>query len=677
MTTARLRALLADSPSLPLLLAAVGVLLWLAASDAGFEPTTAYPASLAVLALLVVGALALPPPRPSRAARAAVPLLLAYGLWCGLSILWADQQGVAWDAANRVLLYTLLLALFAAWPVSGRAALVVLGAFALGAAGIALVVLLKADAESRPGDYFLIARFIEPLGYANANACFFFMATLPSVFLASRRELPAPLRGVFLGGAGLSMGMVLLGQSRGWLFAVVPSVIIFVLLVPGRARLLLALALLGAGTAAMSGPALDVYDSFTPGRSLAGPLDEAVARILLVAGGLALAGALVALADRRVDPGSHAARRTGRVVVAATAALLVAAAVAGVVRAGDPIDQARDAWDEFKAGERQDAFAGESRLTDSLSTSRYDQWRVAWENFESAPVIGVGADNYQQDYLERGETGIKPRYPHSVELMALSETGLIGALLLFGALGTALAAVGGAAWRGRREPTLAAACAGAAAAACVYWLLHASTDWLFELPALGGSAMALLGLALAALAGERVAAEPATAAARRSPRAARALAGALAVLIALSFLAPWLSARDVKLAASGWRADPDGAFDRLDRAAAVNPLSAIPDLTAGSIAVALDRLDEAESHFRAARSRDPRDSYALLELGAIASERGRRREAVALLADAYAREPRDEIVKEALQRARRGRRLDVSQLNDQIRKATQSRIAPG
>ncbi len=674
MAALRPRELLAESPSLPLLLVAVGVVVWVGASDGGFDATTWYPGAALMLALVAVGLLALPRPRLSRAAAVAVGLLVAYGLWCGLSIAWADQQGVAWDAANRALMYALVLALFAAWPLSARAAVIVLGAVGLAVAGVALTELLRADAATHPSGYFLIARFAEPLGYANANVNFFFMAVFPCVFLASRRELPAPLRGLFLGAAGVLMGIVLLGQSRGWLFTLAPALVAFVLLVPGRGRLLIALLGLGAGVAAMSGPALDVFDQFLPGRSLAAPLDQAVTRILLVSGGLALLGTVAALLEGRVRVAPPAARRLNAAVLIGAAVVVLAVVVAATVRVGDPVEGVSDAWSEFKQGEPQDAFAGSRRLTASLSTSRYDQWRVAWENFEREPLIGVGADNYQQDYLERGDTTIKPRYPHSVELMALSETGLVGALLLFGALLTALFAVTRAVWRHRGESPLGIACAGAAASAALYWLLHASTDWLFELPALGGLAIALLGLALAASA-------PAEAGARSGRSRRRPLAGIAAavamVLVALSFLAPWLAAHDVKAASSGWRSDPEEAFDRLDRAAKLNPLSNLPDLTAGSIAVALDRLDDAEREFRQARALDPRDAYALFELGAIASEQGRRQEALRLLEAAQRRSPRDGITDAALERVRRGRRLDVSQLNDRIVEATKSRIAPG
>ena len=74
-----------------------------------------------------------------------------------------------------------------------------------------------------------------------------------------------------------------------------------------------------------------------------------------------------------------------------------------------------------------------SRLTAGFSTYRYDYWRVAWNEFEDAPLLGAGADNFGRAYLRRGESPQRPRFPHSTQMVALAETGLVGALLLGGA----------------------------------------------------------------------------------------------------------------------------------------------------------------------------------------------------------------------------------------------------
>ena len=161
---AALRADLRESPSLLPALAAVVVFTWLAADQAGYEKATWYPAGLILLALLAISLVALPRPRPSRATWIAVALLGAYAVWSYVSITWAGQKDVAWDGANRTLVYVVVLALFALWPLRPRAAALVLGSGALAVAGrrarhaaarkrrrLAVPVLLRGSARGASG----------------------------------------------------------------------------------------------------------------------------------------------------------------------------------------------------------------------------------------------------------------------------------------------------------------------------------------------------------------------------------------------------------------------------------------------------------------------------------------------------------------------------------------------
>src|SRR5215211_4321338 len=139
------------APALPAALLAVAVALVMSSSGGGYEPKVWYPAALFLLGLLVVSVLARPGhERPPRAALAAAALLFAYAVWSHLSIAWADDQGAAVEGAGRALLYALLFAPFALWPLDGRAAYVVVGALGLGVAAIGLVELIKLDASSQP-----------------------------------------------------------------------------------------------------------------------------------------------------------------------------------------------------------------------------------------------------------------------------------------------------------------------------------------------------------------------------------------------------------------------------------------------------------------------------------------------------------------------------------------------
>jgi tetratricopeptide (TPR) repeat protein len=661
----RLEALLgavAETPAV--LLAALGLvtILVIAPSDGGYGPNTWYPAALFALGLLVVGLVALPRGRqPPRAVRIASLALAAYAGWSYLSILWADQKGDAWDGANRTALYAVLFSLLALWPLKGRAAALIAGGFSLVVAAIGLVVLLGAAGAADPSDYFIDGRFAEPAGYANANAALWSTAFWPCVVLGSRREAAPALRGLLVGAAVLLGGLALMGQSRGWLFALPVVVIVFVVVTPRRVRTSLTLLLAASGVALTVPAVLDVYDE--TGAALARSVEAAAQAILLAAVIAGAAAALVALPDRQL----RISRVGGRRIAAALAAAALLAGCAGtavyVAERGSPFTDVAHAWNQFKT---KGTPHGRASRLGRLGSNRYDFWRVAWERFTHAPVAGIGADNYQEAYLVHGKSAESPLYPHSVELRALSQTGLIGALMLLAAVVAALVAAGRAI---RHHPGWGAAAAASGVGAFAYWLVHGSVDWLWEFPALGGAAFALVGMA-AGLAPRA----PAQAWTRARPLAAKpvtALAvGVAALVLALSFAAPWLADRDANQAARIWPVRPELAFDKLDAASALNPLSPRPKVLAGSIALRLNRLRLAERYFREALDRDPHAAAAYLELGAIAVNSGRRAEGLRLLARAAELQPREEVTANTLRRVRRGRGVDIARMNEELRRRT-------
>ncbi|HEX8065113.1 MAG TPA: O-antigen ligase family protein [Thermoleophilaceae bacterium] len=627
--------------------------------DSDFARKDWYPAAAFLLALGLVGVLALPAgPRPPRAVWIALAALAGYAAWSYLSIAWADQRADALDGASRTALYAVLFGLFAVWRVPARAALALVGAFALGVAAIGLVQLLGAVAADDPAGYFIDGRFASPIGYANGAAALWSSAFWPCVVVAARRDSRPWTRAAFAGSAVLLGGLALMGQSRGWLFALPIVVVVFVAIAPRRVRTTLTLLLVVAGVGAALPAILDVYDQSDV--RLAGALDDAAAAILLAAAVVAAVAWAAAVGDRRVSVSRAAGRRAGAALAVAGALALVGGAGVYVAERGSPFTDVADAWSEFKT--KPTPAAGAARLG-RLGSNRYDFWRVAWDRFESAPIGGIGADNFQQAYLARARSDEEPLYPHSVELRALSQTGLVGTALLAVALAAALAAAGRALTRrGGAAPAAAAGCLGAFA----YWLVHGSVDWFWEQPALGGAAFALLGIA-AGLAPRRVVLRPARLRRPYASGAGAALASLAAVALGLVFLAPFWSERYVKQAAEVWATDPESAFDRLDRAAAFNPLSPRPDLVAGSMALQLDRLRDADVRFRAALDREPGVSYAWLELGAIAVNEGRRAEGVRLLRRARRLDPRDGATRRALARAVRGKRIDIAAMNDAYR----------
>jgi O-Antigen ligase len=662
MAGARARYWLAESPALVPALIATALLVVLCATEAGFYPTSWMPAGLFLIALTAVTAIALGPPRGvPRASLAALALLAVYAVWTFLSIAWADQQAIAWEGANRTAVYVLIFALFTLWPVGERGARIVVGLFALGVAAVGLVELLRANASSEPLGYFIGVRLAEPAGYINANVALWTLGMLACSFTAASRETALWLRPLSLAGAGLLAPLAVLGQSRGWALALPAALVLFVLITPGRVRLLFAIAAVGLTTLAQRGRLLAVHDEFEPGR-LDALLSDATTGILAGACVLGLSGLAWALADRRVELPGAVLRRMGQAV--AVVAVVAVAGAAALALSGDALNGLGDRWEEFKEG--GGPASGETRFA-SGGSNRWDFWTVAWELFEEEPVRGIGMENFQVEYLRRGTSEERPQFPHSLELGVLSQTGLIGALLLGGALLMALVA----AWRVRSAPRGRRAVAGAAVGIAAYWLLHASVDWFWEFAALTGTAMAMLGLAGALAPRPEPAAEQAERPSRLRLPAAVATALAAAAL-AVSIALPWGSELLVREASGNWTKDPQAAFDQLDTAASLNPLSNVPQLTAASIALEIDDVPRARSEFAEALEKDPETAYALLELGAMAAERGERGKALNLLRRASALTPRDEILRRTLRDVRAGRPVSVQALNERIRARAES-----
>jgi hypothetical protein len=351
----------------------------------------------------------------------------------------------------------------------------------------------------------------------------------------------------------------------------------------------------------------------------------------------------------------------GALAIATLIVLLAGAWVA----AGDPVARVRHGWNTFKRGYAANATSG-SRLTSGLGSNRYDFFRVALNEFVAHPLVGIGADNFQQQYLQHGRSDETPHYPHSVELRTLTQTGLAGGFLALVGLGAALLA----GWRALRgADQLVCAVAAAALGGFVYWIVHGSFDWFWEFAGLGATAFALLGLACALA--PRTTPPHGTSAStgrrlwhRRPLALAVVLLGALAA--AASLAAPWLSQLEVQSAGRIWAKAPRAAYARLSDAARLNPLSDEAYLLAGSIALRFGDLARADNEFRLALGRTPSDAYATLERGAIASSRGERRVALVLLGRAVHLNPRDQLAREALLLVREGRRLSLGGLNRAI-----------
>jgi hypothetical protein len=642
------RAVVLAAPTVPVFLAWAGV-------GGGFRQVYWYPGALLVLALVVaaVAAGSHGSGRPGRAVRVALVCLSAFTVWSFCSIAWAGVRGEAWDGANRTLLYLTVYALFVVLPWTLRGAVAVLGLYSLGVAAIAAWVLWRAARAADPTGYLEGGRFEAPIGYHNANCAVFTFALVILALLLSRRQSPIVVRGAAAAGCVVLTVLSFLAQSRGWLVAGTLTALLFVAVVPWRTRALIALGVVGAAVAPLVGRALDVYSAGREGS--AGPELVAVAHATVVAAAAAGAfGILWGLFDRVYVPSSRRERRADRAVGAALAGGIVLAGVL-VVLLGHPREWASNGWRDFKdvSASAPSSPTG-SYLTRGVTGNRYDLWRVALRAFERRPVTGVGADNFEVDYIRERRTLEEPLYPHSLELRALAQTGIVGALLLAGFVAAAFAA----AWR----PAVrhgggfrAAVVVGAA-----YWLLHGSVDWFWEMPAASAPVFAALGIA-AALPGDAQPPSEARGRPRRGSRARRLVvpvAALLAAAAAASYAFPLLSALYVRNATRTWKADETAAYTSLDRARRLNPLSDQPDLVGGAIASRLGQPDRMRQAFAAAVRRNPHSWYGFFELGVADSLTGHRRPALAHFAEARRLNPLEPVIASVEHDVREGAHID-------------------
>ncbi|MHB1469187.1 MAG: O-antigen ligase family protein, partial [Solirubrobacteraceae bacterium] len=489
--------LLADPIVLPAL-AALAVLVSWAASDGGYPQTSWAPGGLILLALLAiaVGVVGLRRHRCSGPVRIAIGALAAYTALSFLSILWAKARAQAWEGADRTLVYLIVFTLMATWRRPGSSAAILLGAWVLAMCGLAIFTALHVDAaaahparlrELMPG-----GRLIYPAGYNNANAAMWMIAAFPALLLASARRVPWGARGLFAGAAVVLSGVALYSQSRGSVYSTPLVLALVFLFLPGRARAFATLVPVAGGVAVLTPAVLRFAERSERGAPVAAA-HSATLSVLVAGLGVAAVVAAGAAIESRLRLSDAARARAHRGIAAIGVVVLVAGVAAGLLAIGKPIERVQREWRTFTSQRGYAADeAGTSRLISGLGSGRADFYRVAWHEFLSHPLLGIGADNFAAPYLRLRHSEETPRYPHSVELRTLSQTGVIGGVIALVGLCAALLACARAL---RAADRLAPPVAGAALAGFAYWAMHGSFDWFFEYAGLGGAAFMLLGLA--------------------------------------------------------------------------------------------------------------------------------------------------------------------------------------
>jgi tetratricopeptide (TPR) repeat protein len=652
---------------LPGLIVLAGGLL-LALDDGGYPATVWYPAALFALVLLAVVVLAAPPARiEPRSLAIGLGAFALFTVLAYLSIAWADSPGDAWLAANRILLYGLVLLLVTLHPWTRTAAMVAVAVAGVGIALIAGGILLWGVVSSDPSSLFLGGRLAEPGGYLNATANLWLIGLWPCVYLATLPAWPPWARALALSAATVLLEIELLSQSRGAVIAFVASGLVYVALTPRRWSALFAIAALLGLTALAWSPLIDVRDA-ARAADLGPALDHAARAIAISAVAAFVLGFAGALVGARSRPAVERRPWIGRSGNIALVALAVAGVVAFLIAIGNPGDWVDARWHDFKTSGYTKVESGRTRFTGGLGSNRYDFYRVALDQFKDHPIVGVGGDNFADEYLLQRRTLEAPRHPHSLAFRLLSQYGLVGTALFLLFLGGFVAAV----LRARQlSGPEAAAVVTAAFAAFSAFFFHALVDWLWAFPGLAVTAFALLGVAARV---DAFAAEDSVAPARTLRFPARVVFGVLTLAAAVSLAAPGIAARYTESAYEHFRQDPQTALDQLERAADLDPLSDEPLVAEGVIEQRVGRPTPAEGALPRAIDRRPGNWFSHLELGLAEAELENSRAALVSLRQAATLNPRQPLARSTYRKVRAGRSIDAVAVERALYRGLQDRL---
>jgi O-antigen ligase len=421
-----------------------------------------------VLALAAVGPAPLPRTRAGALAVGGLALLAA---WTALSVLWAPQGGPAIQSAERLVLYTgaLLLAigalrapaaLRAVEPALAAGATVVIG---YGLSGRLLPGLIDLDRSRSAG-----GRLEQPITYWNGEGALAAIGLVLCARIAGDPTRPRAMRALAAAAVAPLGAGVYLSYSRGAIAVAVLGLVTLVAAAGTRQQLRAAVLALVTGAAAAGAAA-----AFPGVASLAGghqDRDGAIVLVLLTAIAAAAGFATARLAAPREDV-LRWARRLGAVTAALVVAVAIGLVVGGLAERPSAAELARGAQPQ--------------RLT-TVRSNRYEYWRVGLQAFGDHPLNGLGAAGFRVYWLQHRSILEPVRDVHSLVLEQAAELGIVGLLAFAGMLAGAVMAARRAL---RRHP---AAAAGACAGALVY-LLHASIDWDWQLPAVTLPAIVLTG----------------------------------------------------------------------------------------------------------------------------------------------------------------------------------------
>ena len=550
-------------------------------ANGGFAPTTRSYAGIAVWFLLGAGAaigIASARAGINRLALVVLGLLAAFAVWILISVNWATDAERAFAQFNQVSLYVAVLALSIVLARLVPATWVV-GGVALALASIAAVAFVSRCFPSTfglaPGQEILkslgTSRLSFPLGYWNGLGIGVALAyPLLLAIMTARRSRVASAVAAFP--LPILAAVMYLTSSRGAFVAAGVAVLVFVALTPRRWPALVAV--LAAGVSGAVAIAALVHKTALVNAQMNTALGvQQGHRAALLIGIACVVTALVwaGLAElgRRVSTPPRAAG----IAVAVVAAVLVIAAII----VSHPVRR----FDQFKSPTAAAGSHGTftiNHLVSSSGSGRWQFWGAAISQFRAHPLNGGGAGSWQAWWLQHGSLPLPSQFAHSLYLEALGELGILGFLLILGAV---LVAVVGAI---RSALTLQSGEVAAAAACGIAFFAAAAYDWVWQLAGVAIVGVGMLGFALGALPAERAVAWGRSDTIRPI-LALVAVAAIIPQFVVLAAGSHMSNSQDAYTAGDGARARSEALA-----AKALEPWAASPYLQLGFVA-------EAEGHF--------------------------------------------------------------------------------
>jgi O-Antigen ligase len=559
------------------LLAASGALLaWALFFGGGDSPsrlTWIGAAAVLVAALFSAAALdrRIKRPHVSRYGAATAACFAALVVWQGISIDWSVQPDRSWDYVNRGLVYLafLVLGLFVGALVPRATRATAVGLAALLALVLGYALLAKGIPSLYP-DYGRLARLRSPIGFWNALALLGDFALVLGLWRAAQRRFD----GVLLVFAAVLT--VVLAYSRGGVVIAALAAAAWLVLDGRRLESLFALVIGGGAALVVAGIALALPGVSDDKQPHSVRVHDGRVFLLTVAVA-AIVAAVLGRAALRLEFASAARRR----VTAALCAAIVVAGAAGIATVALHRNGSMSAY----------CTQGAQRLVCASSDARLDWWKEALQSFEDEPLHGTGAASFQLAHrLHRAEYTTPVTEPHNLALQTLGETGIVGFLLLAGAIGFGVFAV---------RPRLRDDAAVALAICVVAYLAQVLIDVGYDFVAVSAPFFALVGVLLT---------DGKVLMARREPVWAF---GALlfAAAAVLSLAAPYVAQHKVDEAiASG---DPELAA----QAHSWNPVSIVPLQTQAALEESLGHTLKALQLYRQAVDTQADNPEAWVELG--------------------------------------------------------------